>query len=104
MKDIRIAFLDVDGTLSDMRTGKLSPEAMETLRQNGIMLCIATGRAPVFAPRLDGMEPDMWRTCSGSLCCNAQQITLSRPVPRGDVRRIIQNAAASARTASTATA
>lgn len=97
MERIRIAFFDVDGTLSDMEIKRISAENLQTLhrlREKGVLVCIATGRCPAFLPRLDGFEPDVWMTCSGSLCYNAQQTIFSRPVPAEAVQRIIRNAAA----------
>ncbi len=41
-------FFDIDGTLTDIHTGKMVPSAIETLRkleENGHFVCIATGRA-----------------------------------------------------------
>ena len=49
MSDIRIIFFDIDGTLVDPATGCISPktkEALIRLHQNGILLCVATGRPP----------------------------------------------------------
>ena len=41
-------FFDIDGTLTDNRTGKIVPsarEALDKLRKNGHFFAIATGRA-----------------------------------------------------------
>ena len=49
MNDIRIAFFDVDGTLSNMKTGRISAktlECMHRLQARGVRICIATGRGP----------------------------------------------------------
>ena len=48
-KDIKIAFFDVDGTLVDMEKKVITPAMIETLKhlkENGIILCMATGRGP----------------------------------------------------------
>ena len=50
MNSIKIIFFDIDGTLIDMRTKRISEKMLETLirlKENGIILCIATGRSPI---------------------------------------------------------
>lgn len=44
----KIIFFDIDGTLVPLKEGirPRTVEALQKLRQNGIKLCIATGRAP----------------------------------------------------------
>ena len=47
---IRIAFFDVDGTLLKMGHKELSErtrEALMSLQQNGVKICMATGRGSV---------------------------------------------------------
>ena len=49
MNDIKIIFFDIDGTLIDMHTKNISEKMLETLirlKENGNILCIATGRSP----------------------------------------------------------
>ena len=53
MKNIKIIFFDIDGTLIDVDTKKVTPKMLETLRrlkEKGIIICIATGRAPMAVP------------------------------------------------------
>ena len=50
---IKIAFFDVDGTLLKMGHKELSERtlhALISLRQNGVKLCMATGRGYLSAP------------------------------------------------------
>ena len=61
MKDIKIIFFDIDGTLIDVDTKKVTPKMLETLRrlkEKGIIICIATGRAPMAVPTFEGVEFD----------------------------------------------
>ena len=47
-------FFDIDGTLTDIRTGTIVPSALQTLQQlqaNGHFVAIATGRAHYKARR-----------------------------------------------------
>ena len=53
MEPVKIIFFDIDGTLLDHATGKISEKTHQVLRQlgeKGILLCIATGRAPTIFP------------------------------------------------------
>ena len=59
MDNIKIIFFDIDGTLIDVDTKKVTPKMLETLRrlkEKGIIICIATGRAPMAVPTFEGVE------------------------------------------------
>ena len=64
----KIIFFDIDGTLVDPATG-LIPEsaytALKLLRENGIMICIATGRPIGSLPDLRDQEFDAMVTFNG---------------------------------------
>ena len=56
-KNIKIAFFDIDGTMIDIGSRKITPNMLETLsglQRNGIKICIATGRPPAILPRFQG--------------------------------------------------
>lgn len=96
MNDIRIAFFDVDGTLSNMKTGRISAKTLECLHRlqaRGVRICIATGRGPCLVPQLGDVRADAFLTCSGALCYDAGGVIFSNPIPQPDVQRIIRNAA-----------
>lgn len=106
MKKIRIVFFDVDGTLIDMQKKQISRKTLAMLRQlreNGILICMATGRPPESLPKIDGVEFDAYLTCNGSLCYSGRNVIFSDPIPGEDVQKIIQNAAALGRPVSVAT-
>lgn len=66
---IKIAFFDVDGTLLKMGHKELSERTLHTLislRQNGVKLCMATGRGYLSAPRFPGIDFDALLTFNGS--------------------------------------
>ena len=70
MKKIKIAFFDIDGTLIDMNTKRISEKMLETLvrlKENGIILCLATGRSPMALPHFKKVEFDAFLTFNGSL-------------------------------------
>ena len=53
MKDIKIIFFDIDGTLIAMDQDTISEktlEALKRLQEKGVKLCLATGRGPMLVP------------------------------------------------------
>ena len=61
MKDIKIIFFDIDGTLIAMDQDTISEktlEALKRLQEKGVKLCLATGRGPMLIPHFEGVEFD----------------------------------------------
>ena len=105
MKDMKIAFFDIDGTLVDMSKKQISEKTLETLRclkEKNVILCIATGRSPVSLPAFKDMF-DVCLTFNGSYCFNKQETIFSNPLDSKDVQTIIKNATAIHRPVSVAT-
>lgn len=103
---IKIAFFDIDGTLIDIGTKTISPRMLETLaalKQNGIKICIATGRAPDRIPHFDGIEFDAYLAFNASYCFTAKEIIFSNPIPRADIPILLENAKKLGRPVSVAT-
>ena len=106
MKQIKIIFFDIDGTLINIQAEKMSDKTIETLKQlkkNGIKICIATGRPSVTLPVFEGIEFDAYLTFNGSLCYNDSGIIFSNPIAMEAVKKIIQNASDIGRPVSVAT-
>lgn len=106
MKEIKIAFFDIDGTLIDMERKEISEKMLETLdhlRQRGIILCLATGRAPMTLPHFQKFEFDAFLTFNGSYCFNSVKTIFSNPLLKEDVRQLVENAAKIGRPVSIAT-
>ena len=106
MTDIQILFFDIDGTLVDPRTGRISEktkEALNRLRTNGRKLFIATGRPPASLPDLTGICFDGFITVNGSLCYTAEEVIHHTPLAPEAVQKVIQNAAALGRPVTVAT-
>lgn len=106
MKRIRIAFFDIDGTLLDFSTKNPSLKMKETLvrlKDNGIILCIATGRSPLTLPDFARSGFDAHMTFNGSFCYDTDGEIYSNPLPADDIRLIVDNAAAIGRPVSIAT-
>lgn len=94
MKNIKIAFFDIDGTLVDMKSKVISEKTKETLirlKENGIMIGIATGRPIKNVPHFDFVEFDVLLTFNGSYCLNAKEVIFKKPIPTEDVQKIIEN-------------
>ncbi|WP_086349998.1 Cof-type HAD-IIB family hydrolase [Candidatus Enterococcus clewellii] len=94
MDNIKIVFFDIDGTLIDMEKKRISEKTLEMLvqlKENGIIICLATGRSPIALPHFDEVEFDAFLTFNGSSCFNKQETILRNPIPTSDVKRIIQN-------------
>ena len=106
MRDIGIVFFDIDGTLVDIRTKhvtELTLEALNTLKERGIKICIATGRAPTYLPQFPGVEFDAYMTFNGSYCYRDGGDIFSNPLSRRDVEQVIENATAMGRPLALAT-
>lgn len=106
MNSIKIVFFDIDGTVIDLNTKKISNKMLQTLvqlKEKNIILCIATGRPPMSLPRFEEVEFDTFLTFNGSYCFNKDHLIFSNPIPTADVKKIIHNAASINRPVSIAT-
>lgn len=96
MKNIKIVFFDVDGTLLNFESKKLSEKTFETLQRlqaNGIKICIATGRTPITLPKFEGVDFDAFLTFNGSYCYTKEgDVIFSNPISHEDVNLLLRNA------------
>lgn len=102
----KIAFFDIDGTLIDMATKKMSERTRQTLlrlKEQGVILCIATGRPLRSVPKFENPSFDVYLTFNGSYCIAEGKEIHKRPILHADVLRIIENAKAIGRPVSVAT-
>lgn len=106
MEQIKIAFFDIDGTILQFEHREITERMRDTLhrlQKNGIIICIATGRAPISLPHFSGVEFDAFLTFNGSYCYNKQGAIFDNPIPKDEVRRLVENAATMGRPVSVAT-
>ena len=105
MNPIKILFFDIDGTLVDPATKKISPktqDALHRLHEKGFLICIATGRTPASLPDLSGLPIDAFATVNGSLCYTETETIFRNPIPAEAVAKVIQNVTALGRPVSLA--
>ena len=95
VKNIKIAFFDVDGTLVDMEKKIITPKMLETLKrlkENGVILCMATGRGPYLVPSFSGIDFDVFLSFNASYCYTKNDVIFENPIPSEDVKKIVENA------------
>ena len=105
MQPIKIIFFDIDGTLIDPATGKISEKTVETLNRlkaKGIKRCIVTGRPPASLPDFGSLRFDAMATFNGCYCCTDTEVIYSNPIDPADVKKVLENAAALGRPVSIA--
>ena len=93
MNPVKIIFFDIDGTLVDPATGRIPEktyEALHRLRENRILLCIATGRSPYVIPDFGEFCFDAYCTFNGSLCYTEREIIYSNPLSYDDVEKVLK--------------
>lgn len=103
---IKIVFFDIDGTLIDIGAKGMSPKTKKTLlalKERGIKICVATGRAPLSLPDFDGVEFDAYLTFNGAYCYDRQGEIFSNPIEEKDVVKVIDNCTRMGRPVSLAT-
>ena len=91
---IKLAFFDVDGTLLRLGHKELSANtaaALRQLHQNGIILCMATGRSYTGVPHFDGIDFDVLLTFNGSFVTAGNDIIFKNPINEHDKYQIISN-------------
>ena len=63
MKNIKMIFFDIDGTLIPFKKKDISDKlvfALEKLKERGIKICLATGRSPFQLPKFKGISFDVY--------------------------------------------
>lgn len=91
---IKIAFFDIDGTL--LKLGNKQPTentitALKRLQENGILICMATGRSYPAIPHFDGVNFDILLTFNGSYVANNSDVIFNSPFDEHDKNIVINN-------------
>ncbi len=90
--DIKAIFFDIDGTLISFNTHSMpvsTQRALHTLREKGIRLFVATGRAPIMMPFLDKyFQFDAYLTLNGQYCYTSEGVIRKQTIDSGDIRKL----------------
>ena len=92
---IKIIFFDVDGTLKSFNNpGITEPvlHALQKLKEKGIKIFIATGRAPYAVPHFEGISFNGYLCYNGAYCYDEDSVLYSKPLDKKDLYQFIENA------------
>ena len=91
----KAVFFDIDGTLLSHKTNKVPPSALEAirqLRQQGILVFLATGRHRSHLeslPPLQGLEYDGAVSLNGGYCYDSSGRIFHNPICREDIAGLL---------------
>lgn len=92
--DIQAIFFDIDGTLVSFETHRIPQstlETLDTLRQKGIKLIIATGRPFGDINNLGDLEFDGYITLNGAYCLTKEGTVLSKSsIPESNLLKLAE--------------
>ena len=94
MKNIKMIFFDVDGTLVPIDKDDISDKsvfALNKLQENGIKICVATGRAPIQLPKFRGINFDVYLNFNGSLVFNEIEDIFKNPLSKKNIFTLLEN-------------
>ncbi len=93
MKQIEAIFFDVDGTLLSFNTGKIPDSAIKSLqllKEKGIKIFIATGRAKAEMDIVNGLYFDGYITLNGQYCYDKENIKIfENALHKDDIQKLI---------------
>ena len=95
MSAIKIIFFDIDGTLLDPATERISPktkEALALLKEKGILRCVATGRPKVSLPDFSDIGFDALLVFNGAYCYTGDELICEAPIDQADLMQLMANA------------
>lgn len=95
MKKIKIAFFDIDGTILAFGKPDISTktrEALNKLQENGVKICLATGRPTITIPKFEGVKFDLTVAYNGSVCTLNDEFIVNKMIPTEEVYKILENA------------
>lgn len=90
---VRAAFFDADGTLLSFATHEVpasARKALKALRAAGVRCFLCTGRSPSL---LDDIPLELFDACltmSGQYCYASDDVFLSNPIDRDDMRHVVE--------------
>ncbi|MBR7069457.1 MAG: Cof-type HAD-IIB family hydrolase [Oxalobacter sp.] len=91
-REIKAVFFDIDGTLISFKTHTMpdsTRRSLQALREKGIRLYIATGRAPSMMPFMDQYFTfDAYLTLNGQYCYGPSGVIRKQTIDVDDVRKL----------------
>ena len=93
--EVKAVFFDIDGTLvNDSKSVlKSTKEAIKIVKDQGVLVGVATGRGPFFVKELmDDLDLDFAVTYNGQYIFNKDRVLFASPIDKGSLRQIISYA------------
>lgn len=87
----KIIFFDIDGTLldHDKRLPDLTKKALEQLKENGVFVAIATGRAPFMFEKLrEELDIDSFVSFNGQYVVFENEVIYKNPLPTEGIEKL----------------
>jgi Cof subfamily protein (haloacid dehalogenase superfamily) len=91
----KIVFFDIDGTLLDheKQIPKRTKEAIYKLKENGIYVAIATGRAPfMFRSLIEELEIETFVSFNGQYVVFENDVIYKNPLPTSEIEALLEEA------------
>ncbi|GGE37039.1 Cof-type HAD-IIB family hydrolase [Streptococcus himalayensis] len=91
--EIKAVFFDIDGTLvNDNRTVlKSTEQAIQSLKEQGILVGLATGRGPFFvASFMEQLDLDFAVTYNGQYIFSKDKVISAKPIDKANLRSLIK--------------
>lgn len=93
--EVKAVFFDIDGTLVNDRKSvlKSTKEAIKIVKDQGVLVGVATGRGPFFVKDLmDDLDLDFAVTYNGQYIFNKERVLFASPIDKRSLRQIISYA------------
>ena len=90
--EVKAVFFDIDGTLVNDRKSvlKSTKEAIKIVKNQGVLVGVATGRGPFFVKDLmDDLDLDFAVTYNGQYIFNKERVLFASPIDKRSLRQVI---------------
>ena len=90
--EVKAVFFDIDGTLVNDRKSvlKSTKEAIKIVKDQGVLVGVATGRGPFFVKDLmDDLNLDFAVTYNGQFIFNKERVLFASPIDKRSLRQVI---------------
>ncbi|KAB2337343.1 Cof-type HAD-IIB family hydrolase [Cytobacillus depressus] len=91
----KIVFFDIDGTLldSDKQLPQTTKKALQQLKENGVFVAIATGRAPFMFDKLrQELDIDSFISFNGQYVVFENEVIYKNSLPAAEIDRLVEYA------------